>query len=131
MTKFLTLFFSLCLCLPAQKKPNILFAIADDMSHASAYGYKFLKTPNFDNVAANGILFSKAYTPSSKCAPSRSVIITGRNPWQLEEAANHQPYFPKKFKSVVEVLGEKGYFTGTTGKGWGPGDTSGRSLTGP
>ena len=80
MTKFLTLFFSLCLCLPAQKKPNILFAIADDMSHASAYGYKFLKTPNFDKVAANGILFSKAYTPSSKCAPSRSVIITGRNP---------------------------------------------------
>ena len=131
MTKFLILFFSLSLCLPAQKKPNILFAIADDMSHASAYGYKFLKTPNFDKVAANGILFNKAYTPSSKCAPSRSVIITGRNPWQLEEAANHQPYFPKKFKSVVEVLGEKGYFTGTTGKGWGPGDTGGRSLTGP
>ena len=29
-----------------EKKPNILFAVADDMSHASAYGYKFLKTPN-------------------------------------------------------------------------------------
>ena len=114
-----------------EKKPNILFAIADDMSHASAYGYKFLKTPHFDKVAAEGILFNKAYTPSSKCAPSRSVIISGRNPWQLEEAANHQPYFPKKFKSVVEVLGEKGYFTGTTGKGWGPGETFGRSLTGP
>ena len=114
------------------KKPNILFAIADDMSHASAYGYKFLNTPNFDQIAKEGILFNRAYTPSSKCAPSRSVIITGRNPWQLEEAANHNPVlFPKKFKSVVEALGENGYQTGYTGKGWGPGGTGGRLLTGP
>lgn len=114
----------------AAKQPNILFAIADDMSHASVYGFEFVNTPNFDRIANEGILFKKAYTPSSKCAPSRSVIITGRNPWQLEEAGNHQPYFPKKFKSVVEVLGENGYETGFTGKGWGPGDTGGRELTG-
>ena len=83
-----------------QPRPNILFAIADDMSHASAYGHKFLSTPNFDRVAKQGILFNRAYTPSSKCAPSRSVIITGRNPWQLEEAANHQPYFPKTSRAA-------------------------------
>ncbi len=112
------------------EQPNILFAIADDMSHASAYGYKFVKTPNFDKVAKNGVIFTNSFTPSSKCAPSRSVIITGRNPWQLEEAANHWPYFPKKFKSVVESLGENGYTTGYTGKGWGPGNTGGRQLTG-
>ncbi len=88
-------------------------------------------TPNLDRIAQKGILFNKAYTPSSKCAPSRSVVITGRNPWQLEEAANHQPDFPKKFKSVVEALGENGYVTGYTGKGWGPGETGGRDLTGP
>lgn len=116
--------------LVAAGRPNILFAIADDMTHASAYGFKFLKTTNFDRVARQGILFNRAYTPSSKCAPSRSVIITGRNPWQLEAAANHQPYFPEKFKSVVEALGEQGYFTGFTGKGWGPGDNGGRRLTG-
>ena len=114
----------------AAEKPNILFAIADDMTHASAYGFKFLKTPNFDRVAKEGILFNRAYTPSSKCAPSRSVIITGRNPWQLEQAANHQPYFPEKFKSVVEALKEHGYSTGFTGKGWGPGIAKGRELTG-
>ena len=112
------------------KKPNILFAVADDMSHASAYGYKFLQTPNFDSVAKKGVLFTNAFTPSSKCAPSRSVILTGRNPWQLEEAANHWPHFPKKFKGVVEALGDNGYSTGFTGKGWGPGDTGGRNLTG-
>jgi len=104
----------------ARDRPNILFAIADDMSHASVYGFEFVNTPNFDRIANEGILFEKAYTPSSKCSPSRSVIITGRNPWQLEEAANHQPYFPEKFKSVVEALGENGYVTGFTGKGWGP-----------
>ncbi|MEO0452724.1 MAG: sulfatase [Verrucomicrobiota bacterium] len=123
----------MCAALPANaetKRPNILFAIADDMSHASAYGYQFLDTPNFDRLADEGILFTRTHTPSSKCAPARSCIITGRNPWQLEEAANHWPTFPKKFKSVVEVLGENGYFTGYTGKGWGPGDAQGRDLTG-
>lgn len=130
--KYVYIFLLFCLSLSAsEKRPNILFAIADDMSHASAYGWKFLKTPNFDKVAEKGILFERAYTPSSKCAPSRSVIITGRNPWQLEQAANHQPHFPKKFKSIVEALGENGYFTGYTGKGWGPGNTFGRDLTGP
>ena len=109
-------------------RPNILFAIADDMSHASIYGYRFLKTPNFDRIGEKGIVFGRAYTPSSKCSPSRSVIITGRNPWQLEAAANHQPVFPLKFKSVFESINEHGYFVGFTGKGWGPGNSQGRDM---
>jgi len=108
----------------ATKRPNILFAIADDWSygHASAYGAKWVQTPGFDRVAREGLLFHNAFTPNAKCAPSRSIIITGRYSWQLEEAANHICYFPAKFKSVVEVLGENGYATGLTGKGWGPGE---------
>ena len=103
------------------KQPNILFAIADDMSHASAYGFKFLNTPNFDKIAEQGIRFNRMYTPSSKCAPSRAVILVGRNPWQIEQLANHKPTWPEHYKSVVEVLGENGYHTGFTGKGWSPG----------
>ena len=103
------------------KRPNIIFAIADDMSHASAYGYKFLKTPHFDKIGKEGLLFNNMFTPSSKCSPSRAVVVTGRNPWQLENAANLTPVWPDKFKSFVEVLGENGYYTGFTGKGWGPG----------
>ena len=72
-------------------------------------------------LPAKGILFKRAYTPNAKCAPSRAIILTGRNSWQLEEAANHQNYFPAKFKSWMEVLRESGYSTGYTGKGWGPG----------
>ena len=107
----------------AADRPNILFAIADDatFAHMGAYGCDWVKTPAFDRVAQEGILFTRAYTPNAKCAPSRSCIITGRNSWQLERACNHWPYFPSKFKSVVEVLSENGYRTGMTGKGWAPG----------
>lgn len=118
--------------------PNILFVIADDASwkHFGAYGCDWVKTPAFDRVAEEGILFTNAYTPNAKCAPSRSIILTGRNPWQLEEAANHSPYFPAKFTTYVEALGENGYWAGSTGKGWAPGDAGTRKrqprqLTGP
>jgi arylsulfatase A-like enzyme len=107
----------------AKRRPNILFAIADDWSfgHAGAYGVKWVKTPAFDRVARDGVLFTRAYTPNAKCAPSRAIILTGRNSWQLEEAANHIPFFPAKFKTWAETLREKGYFTGLTAKGWAPG----------
>ena len=119
----------LCSCKTETEKastprPNILFAIADDASfpHMGAYGCDWVKTPAFDRVAAEGILFTRAYTPNAKCAPSRSCILTGRNSWQLEEAANHVPFFPAKFKTYAEVLGENGYHVGFTAKGWAPGD---------
>ncbi len=115
----------------ADGRPNILFAIADDWSfgHAGAYECGWVKTPGFDRVAREGLLFTRAYTPNAKCAPSRACLLTGRNSWQLEEACNHVCNFPAKFKSYAEALGEHGYFTGTTGKAWGPGiarDASGK-----
>ncbi|MFP6899368.1 MAG: sialate O-acetylesterase, partial [Opitutales bacterium] len=119
------------------KRPNILFAIADDWSfgHAGAYGCKWVDTPSFDRVADEGILFTRAYTPNAKCAPCRAIVLTGRNFWQLEQAANHMNYFPAKFKGYVEGLADNGYFVGYTGKGWGPGiaknaEGKGRQMTG-
>lgn len=120
------LFGSISSCKPEKEppqRPNILFAISDDQSfpHAGAYGCTWVKTPAFDRVAKEGLLFSKAYTPNPKCAPSRSCILTGRNTWQLEEAVNHWPLFPEKFKTFAESLADHGYFVGRTGKGWAPG----------
>jgi len=122
--------------LPA--KPNILIAIADDQSwpHTGAYGTTWVSTPGFDRIAREGLLFNNAYTPNAKCAPSRACILTGRNSWQLEEAANHLAYFPTKFPTWMEALKQKaGYFIGFTTKGWAPGiatnaDGSTRWLTG-
>jgi N-sulfoglucosamine sulfohydrolase len=111
--------------------PNILLAIADDwgFGHASAYGCKWTNTPAFDRVAREGLLFTHAYTPNAKCAPSRACLLTGRNSWQLEAACNHICFFPPKFKTYAEALSEHGYFVGKTTKGWGPGvanDESGK-----
>lgn len=107
----------------ADRQPNILLAIADDWGygHASAYGCQWTKTPAFDRVAREGLLFTHAYTPNAKCAPSRACLLTGRNSWQLEAACNHICFFPTKFKTYCEALAEKGYFVGKTTKGWGPG----------
>jgi arylsulfatase A-like enzyme len=120
-----------------QRRPNILFAIADDWSfgHAGAYGTAWVRTPAFDRVARNGVLFTHAYTPNAKCAPSRAILLTGRQSWQLEEGANHIPFFPAKFATWPEALARLGYTTGFTGKGWGPGvanDAEGkpRQMTG-
>jgi N-sulfoglucosamine sulfohydrolase len=106
----------------AAEPPNILFAIADDWGvHAGAYCTKWVRTPHFDRVARDGIRFNNAYTPNAKCAPSRACVLTGRNSWQLKEAANHICYFPVEFKGWGEALAENGWFVGHTTKGWAPG----------
>lgn len=106
------------------RRPNILLCVMDDASyqHMSAYGCKWVNTPTFDRLAKEGLLFESAYTPNAKCAPSRSSLLTGRNSWQLEQAANHVVNFPKKFVTFPEELRRHGYRTAKTGKGWGPGN---------
>lgn len=120
-----------------KKRPNILLAIADDWSfgHAGAYGCSWVTTPAFDRVASEGLLFTRAFTPNAKCAPSRAIILTGRYSWQLEEAGNHMSIFPPKYGGFMEALAASGYTAGHTGKGWGPGivrhaDGSPRLITG-
>ncbi|GAA3615354.1 sulfatase [Flavivirga amylovorans] len=106
------------------EQPNILFFVADDASMKSfgAYGSKYIKTPAIDALAKEGATFTNAYNCNPKCAPARACLLTGKYSWQLKEATNHNPYFPEEFKFYPELLGQQaGYFTGFTGKGWGPG----------
>jgi len=107
----------------AATKPNILIAIADDWSypHAGAYGCPFVKTPAFDRVAREGVLFQNCFAPNPKCSPSRASMLTGMQSFQLEEACNHHGAFPAKFKVYPDLLEAAGYHVGHTGKGWGPG----------
>ncbi len=108
----------------AAAPPNVLFIIADDASATcgQAYGCNWVKTPHIDRLAREGLVFENMYTPTSKCAPSRASLLTGRNPWQLEEAANHQPYFPNRYVAFTEALARAGVHCGGAGKTWGPGD---------
>jgi arylsulfatase A-like enzyme len=106
------------------KRPNILFVIADDWgyNHAGAYGCDWIKTPNFDRVAREGVLFTNCFTSNPKCSPSRATILTGRNTWQLREAIDHYSIFPKGLTVYPDLLEKAGYAIGMTGKGWAPGD---------
>ena len=121
------LLLALAACSPwlaAAERPNILFVIADDWGngHGSVFGTPWLKTPAFDRIAKEGVLFTNAYTSNPKCSPSRATMLTGRNTWQLKEAINHFSIFPGEFPTFPDLLEEAGYFVGYTGKGWAPGD---------
>jgi N-sulfoglucosamine sulfohydrolase len=107
----------------AQKKPNILFCIADDWGkHAGVYGDKVVKTPNFDRLAQEGVLFTNAFCGSPSCTPSRATILTGRYPHQNEESGNLWSTLQTKLPNYASILAQNGYYVGLERKGWGPGD---------
>lgn len=112
-------------------RPNVLFVITDDQSypHASVYGSRFVETPSFDRIAREGVLFTRAYVASPGCSPSRAALLTGRYPWQIEQAGTHASSFPVEYVVFPDLLERGGYWVGFTGKGWGPGDwaASGRN----
>lgn len=118
-----------------ERPPNILFVISDDQSwvHAGAYGCPAARTPAFDRIAREGVLFEQAFAPTPGCSPTRAAILTGRNHWQLEHAGTHASSFPRTYEVFPDRLEEAGYFVGMTGKGWSPGSTDGwdRNPAGP
>jgi uncharacterized sulfatase len=119
-----SLFIVCCIaCQPNnEKRPNILFCIADDQSyiHTSFQGTNEINTPHFDRIARNGILFQNAYCNASSCAPSRASILTGKNIWELEEGGLLFGGLRKNYVTFPHVLKQKGYETGYTGKGYAP-----------
>ena len=120
------------------KLPNIIFIMADDMGYGDlgCYGQKKIKTPSIDQLAAEGTRFTQCYAGSTVCAPSRSVLMTGRHTGHTRVRGNfgkvggvgpqkRVPLEPEDI-TVAEVLKRAGYVTGITGK-WGLGepDTTG------
>jgi len=73
----------------ANRRPNVLLMIADDMSWKDwgVYGNKFVKTPHIDKAAKEGVRFNNAYCSSPVCHPARSVLLTGQEIWRLRDAA--------------------------------------------
>tara|TARA_R110002049_G_scaffold2750_8_gene22217 strand:+ start:156791 stop:158188 length:1398 start_codon:yes stop_codon:yes gene_type:complete len=117
------------LCLnPAQDaqaaRPNIILMMADDLGygHLGSYGQTKILTPHLDRMAAEGMRYTQAYSGSSVCAPSRSVLMTGL----------HTGHTPVRWNTpgtgtildeditIAERLQDVGYRTGGFGK-WGLG----------
>ncbi len=99
-----------------KNRPNILFCLADDWSwpHAGISGDKVVKTPTFDRVAREGVLFRNAFVSSPSCTPSRGAIVTGQWHWRLEQGGNLWSTLPAKFDVYPDMLEQTGYHVGYT-----------------
>lgn len=100
------------------KRPNILFAIADDWSfpHAGVYGDKVVRTPAFDRIAREGVLFTNAYCAAPSCSPCRASIVSGQAVWRLGKAANLHTPMAKDIPVYGDLLAAVGYHVGAAGK---------------
>jgi len=117
----------------APTRPNILFCIADDWSspHAGILGDPVVKTPTFDRVAREGVLFDHAYVVASSCTPSRGAILTGQTIHRLGTGGNLWSYFPEELRVFPDQLEAAEYVIGTERKTWGPGTSPGRKHGNP
>ena len=81
---FAPVFALLMAMLPANaaNRPNVLFISVDDLNDwiGCLGGQPQSVTPNFDRLAASGMLFTNAHCAAPSCNPSRSAIMTGRSP---------------------------------------------------
>lgn len=115
----------------AEKRPNILFAFADDWGrYASAYAKldgpggpsDVIKTPNFDRIAREGVLFRKAFVSAPSCTPCRSALLSGQHFWRTGRGAILRgAVWDYSNPSYALLLRDSGYHLGETWKVWGPG----------
>ena len=112
-------------------RPNIVFAFADDWGRfASAYAKldgpgginDVLRTPNFDRVAREGVIFRRAFVSAPSCTPCRSALLSGQHFWRTGRAAILRgAVWDGSNPSYALLLRDSGYHIGETFKVWGPG----------
>ena len=126
------------------KKPNIIYILADDLGYGElgVYGQKKILTPNIDALATKGMLFTQHYSGAPVCAPARYMLMTGKHPgharirgndewaergdvWNFEKAVNDPNLEGQRpILNITETLGDvmqkAGYKTAIVGK-WGLG----------
>ncbi len=108
--------------------PNIIYILADDLGYGdlACYGQKKFATPHLDQLASEGIRFTRHYSGCTVCAPSRSVLLTGLHTGHTPIRGNQevqpegQEALPASAVTLAELLKEAGYLTGAFGK-WGLG----------
>ena len=108
----------------AQRKPNIIFILADDLGYGDlgCYGQQKIRTPNLDRMAAEGTRFTQAYSGSTVCAPSRCCLMTGKHTGHATVRGNLRPEagLAEGEVTVATLLKRAGYRTALFGK-WGLG----------
>lgn len=127
----LTLIFAIAsIHVGAAEKPNIIFILADDLGYRElgCYGQEKIQTPRIDQLAGEGMRFTRAYSGSPVCAPSRCVLMTGMHPGKARVRNNRGGFEPEgQFPleasdvTIAELLQGEGYTCGSFGK-WGLGN---------
>lgn len=141
-----TLVATLAMGAESNRQPNVVFILADDLgwSDTTLFGTtRFYKTPNIERLAARGMTFTRAYSASPLCSPTRASILTGLSPARhgITSPSCHLPTvtlkaIPKstgppdakatvltsvsrldrKYETLTETLKDNGYATGHFGK---------------
>jgi arylsulfatase len=102
--------------------PNIVFLMPDQLrsDFLSCYGADFIDTPNIDSLAAEGVLYARAYSASPVCVPARASLLTGLNAIRTGVLDNGLWLRPDLaacgIRTWPEYLNEQGYYTAGVGK---------------
>ena len=108
----------------AAQPPNIVFILADDMGYGDVHALNpksRIPTPHLDRLAASGMTFTDAHTPSAVCTPTRYGLLTGRYCWRsrLKRGVLNgygAPLIEQDRQTVAGFLKQTGYHTGIVGK---------------
>ena len=102
-----------------ENQPNVLVFLVDDLrTELGCYGSEYVKSPNIDALAKEGVLFDKAYCQEAICAPSRMSILTGLRP---ENIGIYSIFTPLRSKhkdmlTLPQFFKENAYTTVSIGK---------------
>jgi len=108
----------------AAGKPNIVLILADDMGYGDVHALNpasSIPTPHLDSLAASGMTFTDAHSPSAVCTPTRYGVLTGRYCWRTKLKRGvlggySPPLIDKDRKTVATLMKQGGYVTGAVGK---------------
>jgi len=112
-----------------KKLPNIICILADDLGYGDIACYNEnskIKTPNLDQLASEGMMFTDAHSSSAVCSPTRYGLLTGRYNWRSRLKRNvlwywDEPLIEADRLTVGDLLSRNGYSTACVGKwhlGW-------------
>jgi arylsulfatase A len=110
-------------------RPNVVVFLTDDLGYGDlgCYGHPFIRTPNLDNFAAEGMRLTDCYSAAPICSPARAGLLTGRCSYRtgVYHLAGNDVHLRAQERTIAELLHEAGYATCFLGK-WHLGSFDGR-----
>jgi arylsulfatase A len=111
---------SFCSSNENQNRPNFIIFLADDLGYGdlACYGHPFIKSPNIDRFASEGMKFTDFHSGGTVCSPSRASLLTGRNPYRsgFYYIVGGGAHLKKEEITIAKILQENGYDTCFVGK---------------